>query len=594
MTDAGENSKYKLPVERFIAAWCCAAAVILRTTDGDFFDKAFADGAGIIKPAGMFLLFFILFTAAAFTVPKLTHRGINTDDWALAAGVGFYAHFLSLTKTDILFVTGVAAVSVLTVCYLMRSDRMKICGIPFGKKACLTVCICAFVFCFSFIAVETVFRYLTYSSPNFDFGIFVNMFHNMRESFAAVTTCERDGLLSHFAVHVSPVYYLLLPVYALFPHPETLQICQALVVASAVFPLFLIARGRGLSYRLTAVICAAFCFYPAVSGGCFYDIHENCFLLPLLMWCFYFFEKKQYIPAYVFAFLVLTVKEDSFVYIVFFGIFLIISEKKYIHGIILTAVSLLYFAGASYILKSFGEGIMSYRYQNFINGEGGLLSVVKNVFADPALAVSEIFEKEKLEFIAQMLIPLAFLPFMAKKPAHMLLILPMLLINVMPDYQYQYSIYFQYVFGSAAFLFYCSVLNLSDMSGAEKRSIALSALCAAMLFFSATVWQKGSYFEKYRKFGWEYEIMDEVVEEIPDDASVCCSTFLLPHLAQRSVIYSADSKHTDECEYLVFDLRFEKYEEALIDKYNDLGYEEVDYREGIIAVFRNSSCAEGQ
>ena len=46
-----------------------------------------------------------------------------------------------------------------------------------------------------------------------------------------VTTCERDRVLSHFAVHVSPIYYLFLPFYALFPSPVTLEVLQALLLA---------------------------------------------------------------------------------------------------------------------------------------------------------------------------------------------------------------------------------------------------------------------------------------------------------------------------------------------------------------------------
>ncbi len=586
------KDRFCLPTERLIASWCAAAAVILCITDGVFFEKEFADSVSAVKAGALFAVCFVIFTAAAVFIPKLIKKTVNTDDYALALSVGVYAYLLVMVKFDTLFVAGVSAVAALTVGYLAYSDRLKLGKLTFGAPAALTVCGAAAIFCCAFIARETVCRYLTYSAPNFDFGIFVNMFHNMKESFSAVTTCERDGLLSHFAVHVSPVYYLLLPIYAIFPHPETLQICQAVIVVSAVIPLFLICRTRGLSYKLTAVVCAAFCFYPAVSGGCFYDIHENCFLLPLLMWCFYFFEKHLCIPAYVFALLVLTVKEDAFVYIVFFALFLIVAKRKYLHGMILAVSALLYFAGASYILKTYGEGIMSGRYRNFIVGDGGLVSVVKNVFADPALAVSEIFEKEKLEFIAQMLLPLAFVPFMAKKPENMLLILPMLLINVMTDYQYQYSIYFQYVFGSTAFLFYCSVLNLADMSAGTKRTLTVMMLSVSMLFFASTVWQKGAYSDKYERFGWEYKIMDEVTGDIPDDGSVCCCTFLLPHLAQRSVIYPLDSAHKDECEYVVIDLRYEKYEEAVIEQYVEKGYEQTDYREGIIAVFRNPAAEQ--
>ena len=54
-----------------------------------------------------------------------------------------------------------------------------------------------------------------------------------------------------------------------------------------------------------------YALFPAISTGCFYDIHENCFLAPLLLWLFYFFEKEKWIPMYISALLVLAVKEDA-------------------------------------------------------------------------------------------------------------------------------------------------------------------------------------------------------------------------------------------------------------------------------------------
>ena len=69
---------------------------------------------------------------------------------------------------------------------------------------------------FIFVSFWTVYRVLTYRAPTFDFGIFSQMFHQMRTTGLPVTTVERDGPLSHFAVHVSPIYYLLLPFYCIY------------------------------------------------------------------------------------------------------------------------------------------------------------------------------------------------------------------------------------------------------------------------------------------------------------------------------------------------------------------------------------------
>ena len=86
----------------------------------------------------------------------------------------------------------------------------------------------------------TVLRYrLNYASA-YDFGIFSQMYYYMDKLWEPLTTCERDGLLSHFAVHLSPVFYVLLPFYKLVPRPETLLVLQALLVISGMVPLYLL------------------------------------------------------------------------------------------------------------------------------------------------------------------------------------------------------------------------------------------------------------------------------------------------------------------------------------------------------------------
>lgn len=65
---------------------------------------------------------------------------------------------------------------------------------------------CAIPF-FLFVSVWTVCRVYSFGTPSYDFGIFSQMYYNMKESGFPMTTIERDGPLSHFCVHVSPIYY---------------------------------------------------------------------------------------------------------------------------------------------------------------------------------------------------------------------------------------------------------------------------------------------------------------------------------------------------------------------------------------------------
>jgi hypothetical protein len=145
-----------------------------------------------------------------------------------------------------------------------------------------------------FVSVWTVSRIMTFSTPTFDFTIFAQMFHNMSTIGEPLTTVEREvGELSHFAVHVSPTYYLLLPFYMIVPQPATLQVLQAMVIASAVIPMWLIGRHHGLNGFTRMLLCALLLVIPTMAGGTSYDIHENCFLAPLVLWLLYGLDRNS-------------------------------------------------------------------------------------------------------------------------------------------------------------------------------------------------------------------------------------------------------------------------------------------------------------
>ena len=152
-----------------------------------------------------------------------------------------------------------------------------------GNKTVWAVAIICGVFGGFVIGAVTCYRHLRFAAPNFDFGLFVNMFHNMKKIGLPLSTAERDVLMSHFAVHLSPIYYLLLPFYMVFPSPLTLQIGQAVVLASDVVPVVLLCKSFKLSGKSTMLVAFIYSLYPAVSVWCFFYIHENCFLAPLLL-----------------------------------------------------------------------------------------------------------------------------------------------------------------------------------------------------------------------------------------------------------------------------------------------------------------------
>ena len=155
-------------------------------------------------------------------------------------------------------------------------DKMKLCKninnnseLILGEKVLKLSYIIFSLMFILFVGGLTSLRYLSYNAPGFDFGIFTQMFNNMKTSFAPNTTCELDYISSHFAVHISPIYYIILPFYFLFPNPITLQIAQSVILASGLIPIYLLCRKFKLPNFVAFTIGICYCFYPALSGGCF-------------------------------------------------------------------------------------------------------------------------------------------------------------------------------------------------------------------------------------------------------------------------------------------------------------------------------------
>jgi uncharacterized membrane protein len=439
----------------------------------------------------------------------------------------------------------------------------------------------------SVISEVCIARYLAFRSSTYDFGIFAQMFESMAKTGLQNTSVERNiPGLSHFAVHFSPIYYVILPIYMFTRTPESLLVIQAAAVGLGAIPLALIAKKFNFSHLNILLIVTAYLFYPALSGGTFFDFHENKFLTVLILWFLYFitsaspentvnshnpdkYLKLKYICIYIFAVLTLTVKEDSFLYVFFIALYMISLKKddkfikaNIIHGAILAGLSLIYFFFSTYYLSRFGLGVMTYRFNLFLRiGEDGFLAMVLNVIKNPALLFASLLSTpEKLEFIFYMLIPLCFLPFVSKRLNFVLLIIPMIIINLATDYIYQYDVHFQYTYGVIALLFFLAVKNLSKINIRHITKLCVTMACFAIILFMSKNYNRiHSYNFIYFNFKEDFVEAEEIISKIPMDASVSASTFLVPHLIQRENVYKievgADDYFDYDTDYLINDLR---------------------------------------
>lgn len=577
---------------RLLSCWLLASTVTIIAIPQSLNNLDFVKDANLLLFAGTFVLLFLTISL----IHSLTHSPLTDNRFLLGSSCAFvfatvFWKSAIVGGQDFYYTLGVLLILAFIGYYV--SERGGILGrsvhlrLSAAKKLILIFAILYTIY----VGGLTALRYLTYHSPTFDFSIFCQMFYNMKEIFLPVTTCERDMFLSHFAVHISPIYYLLLPFYFIFPSPVCLQIMQAVVLASGVIPLYLLAKKLGFPPARIAIFCALYCASPSIISGCFYDIHENMFLAPLILWLFYFFETKRWTGVYIFALLTLMVKEDAALYIACIGLYFILSNKSIKHGIIVFGLAVIYFCTALYLLNTFGLGAMVSRFGNLLpTGESGLFSVAKSILINPAYTIQQIFTSEKLQFVLLLILPLGVLPLLNKKTAQLVLLIPIAVINLLPDYPYQYDINFQYHFGVTAIFFYLSLCNLKEFSPKTGKRILSFALACAVIF---SVYQTGgrlSYVTDYIRNFEDYRTISELLETIPQEASIQASPFFTAKLSSRAEVYELPSKN--ETEYIAIDLRpgfyYESYQEAH-QQYLNSGYESICRKDGLVDILKKTA-----
>lgn len=548
-----EKIKHSLEIEkllqRFVAVWCCMNLYTTLSIPTRFTDISFAFNINLIVWLALFAAVFLFFTVLSFFTDP-----IPTDSWLFTLSFAAFAGYTLTVERSFWYSLVIIMLAAIAIAFLLKDDKLALSKIKTGNKATgIFVAVCGFVILF-LIATYGCLRYATYSSPNFDFGIWCNMFHYMKETGLPTASSERDRILSHFAVHISPIYYLLLPLYYIFPSPYTLQAGQAIVIAGGIIPLYLLCRCKGLSNKFIIAISIAYAFSPALISGISYDMHENCFLIPMLLWLFFFFEKQKYPLMYVAALFVCMIKEDACLFVMFFGIYLFFSKKKYLHGIILAVCAVLLFSTEVYLISTYGDSVLASHFDNYMYKDEWIFGMAKIIITNPAYVFQQCLTEEKFIYILKLLLPLGLLPIITRKVSHFILLLPIMLINLMTNYTYQFNLDFQYSFGATAILCYLAVINAAEIKGYAKQYLVTLAAAASVILFLPSAGAKiNTYVERWATGQEEFATLNAALETIPEDASVRASTFFVPHIADRKEIYEINSQN--ETEYMVFDMR---------------------------------------
>ncbi|HEX4338000.1 MAG TPA: DUF2079 domain-containing protein [Polyangiaceae bacterium] len=426
------------------------------------------------------------------------------------------------------------------------------------------VVIAAGAFYAAFFAFHTIRNHYRLSTAAMDLGLEDNLVWNAVHWGPLFKTSPLGGpTSSHGGFHQTYFAYLLAIPYRFAPRPQTLLAIQAMLMGFAAVPLYFFAKRR-LSDRLACLVAVLFVCYAPLQGANLYDFHYLP-LATLFIWLLlYLLEERRYVWAGITLVVTLSIREDVSALLVFMGAYLILTGDNPKAGIVVSTVSAAYFVLLKLvIMPRYMAGTESFihQYSGLLpEGDRGYGGILKTVIANPSYTLGIVLEREKLVYLAQIIVPLAFLPWV--RPIGLLCSTPGFLFTLLAThYPPLIQTSFQYTTYWTTFLFVAIVANLGYMQDREREPTEeapfwhanrLAWVAALFVCVLLTSNQFGAFFQQntarggFGPYRFDLNAEDRVrhdrlyklIAMVPKDAKIVSSETIVPHVSQRPNSYT--------------------------------------------------------
>jgi uncharacterized membrane protein len=214
---------------------------------------------------------------------------------------------------------------------------------------------------------------------------------------------------SMFGMHFQPFLFLLLPIYKLFPSTYTLLLLQACIVASAIVPIYWLTLATLKSEKLALISSLCFLFHP-LSLGAATSFFPSYLSIGFFCWAFYFLIKGRYIPFILLLAIILSLKEIMSIPVFLAGLYCFFSRSRVL-GVSICLIAILYLILCTeYIIPYFSLAARYHFANAYGEGNGSIYESIVALLLSPKKLFEAFCRREVLIYLANILIPLFFLP----------------------------------------------------------------------------------------------------------------------------------------------------------------------------------------
>lgn len=448
----------------------------------------------------------------------------------------------------------------------------------------------------------------SFMTAGYDLGQYVQMFWNtinggdIMSSDLRVRPGNPTGF--YFWEHFSPILFLFVPIFYIYPSAWTLLIMKSFFIALSIPMLWIIVK-KYLDKAFSFIVMSSYILNPYLFKALSTNFQEQ-FILPLLLFAaFYFYLEGRY---KLFAFLTLlglTVNEYSAslaavslfglalsAYIslgnmsfgkeLFTGIWKKLKNKKVLVPLMLSIIASIYFVIVILMLKKYADtGIVdtgifaSYADVNTIEGERlNVAEYVKIIVTNPTIVISAIADKigDKVLNLNLFLLPTLYMSLLSPISAFPLALYAgfgwLTQKPAFYAFQQHHPLYIlPYIYIGFVFAIKNIILHKEMIRETVARLPWRLFIIIPILLFAIQV---SAYIDQgfYPIIDDHTKMLHDIIQYVPEDSSVMVQNNLFPYFATRKNAYirSADTTYYQflevkgmvDPEYILVDERHDK------------------------------------
>ncbi|MEL4898672.1 DUF2079 domain-containing protein [Crocosphaera sp. Alani8] len=398
-------------------------------------------------------------------------------------------------------------------------------------------------------------KHILFQSTAWDLAIFDQAVYLISQGKIPISSFLNIHILGD---HAAFIFYPLSLFYKIHPSVYWLLLIQAFVLCFGALPVYYLSQYHGLTQSKSLTLSLVYLLYPLIFNINLFDFHPDVIAVDSILWSIlaaFWNNLGLFIIAII---ITLSCKSVLSLTILFMGLWLFFFQKKYKLGAISIVFSISWFViSTRLIIPIFSENTANInRHLERFNYLGNsFLEIAQNLIFKPWLLFQGLFNLPNLEYLLLLLIPIIWgLSWQYLAP--LIGAFPTLAMNLLSQNGLQKDLLHQYSLPVIPFLMLVVIMTVAAKKSWFRQNKYI--IIWSLIGFLALA-KYGYFTSRYLESIDTWKANNEAISKIYRKGNVLTSTYIAPHLSQRSMVKlaedGAESFDFNEFDYILLNQR---------------------------------------